>query len=419
MTVILSPTALKPPGFSTPTTPSLPQAEVLFQIPRQETGATQPPGTIPPPDAMMFQVDAPSSPLGKLTGVPHDETNMLLPRHLATTNPLLISGLRFLGYADEVFESLVGAVASMAAVANHSLKPLQKRLAETAPQAQQFVEHLDEDGAFHPYAERQTLTLGQTKTFQFFNRWAYGICNAYCGVDAARTGYRGAKITQQQTHDPAFAAARGAQLTVGHYLFQYFASYMVPAIIIKEIIYKNFKSMLTLPAMAARELTQKTDMTPGLRAQLARWTQCSNPIALVNAAHGPNSPRVMKLVDAGVSLGAAVASLGSMHTVAKYLDPMFERATEDVFYRPTNRILMRVFPEAYQRQMNALEKPPFTPIPIDAVNAHEPPKTLFEAGERHSTVAAASPSRSPLASRRHGGPTASGHTEVLEGFQTL
>jgi len=367
------------PHHSRPPERTLPPEEVLFQVPLQKPdGLSQTSGSPPPLSKDGFQVQAPGASMSKLSGMPHDETNMLLPRHLATTNPLLTSGLRFLGYADEVFESVVGAVASMAAVANHSLKPLQKRLAESAPQARSFVEHLDGDGAFHPYAERQAITLGQAKTFQFFNRWAYGICNAYCGVDAARTGYRGAKITHQQTQDPAFAAARGAQLTVGHYLFQYFASYMVPAIIIKEIIYKNFKSLLTLPAMATRELTQRPEASLGLREQLARWAKCTNPIELVNAAHAPGATRAMKLVDAGVSLGAAASSLGAMHTVAKYLDPMFERATEDIFYKPTNRLLMRAFPDAYQRQMSALEKPPFTPVPIDTVSAHSHPKPLFQ-----------------------------------------
>jgi hypothetical protein len=193
----------------------------------------------------------------------------------------------------------------------------------------QDLKGIDMQSSYAHYLSQ--LKLGQVKTLSYLNTAIYGLCNLYCIGDSLLTGYRGYKSIKSQAQENKantggfqplisgeqgdkrvnrYALAKGVQLTLGQYFFHYLASYTLPALVIRDIIYKNVKFMARLGAKLLPPAISKHATT----------------------------------VDMSISVGATLASIASMPLVAKYLDPFCEKVAEDCFYKPTNKIIRRFFP---------------------------------------------------------------------------
>jgi|GEM_PF-4044883 len=314
--------------------------------------------------------------------------NVEFHKELEEANPLTaILALRLIGYANETFESLIGPVAAATSVLGAG-KILSKDAAFASNTAK--AASVVHDGtAFSPYVKGGLVGTRGLAAFEKLEGLSYGLVKAYCGIDALYHGYRGFKTTKEDTDDNKFAAARASQLVVGQGAFQFMASFAVPAMFIKEFIFKGVKSVLSAPANIAYgalnlekvpapkdarhgvELLDKSKFPDMALLKIDNLTkrvgESSNPffsrigrtldanfIAENAAKHIPNK-RMALGFDVAASIGAGIISLMAMPTVASYLDPMFEKATHDLWYKPTNKLLAKYFPNAYNQQLVQFE----------------------------------------------------------------
>ncbi|MFM7468829.1 MAG: hypothetical protein ACKO37_04965 [Vampirovibrionales bacterium] len=255
----------------------------------------------------------------------NDET---LKAHLTSSDPMLHGLTRFVGYLDEIYEASIGTLASVMSFYNrYALKATPERIKQAS--AGKVVQGLDMESNYAAYVDK--LFPLQLKTLAFLNTAVYALSNVYCMGDSAVTGYRGYKLMKQQAKvqkaqhqaegtkkryektDRAMetrAVMKGVQLTLGQYVFHYLASYTLPPLVIRDIVYKNIKwlgemALKAAPASAKKHFTS---------------------------------------LDTLLSFTATAASVASMPIVAKYLDPMCEKFAEEYFYKPTNKLLDAWYP---------------------------------------------------------------------------
>ncbi|MFM7468830.1 MAG: hypothetical protein ACKO37_04970 [Vampirovibrionales bacterium] len=274
--------------------------------------------------------------------VPSEEA--LFQYRLTSTDPLLHGAWRYIGYSDDLYESGIGTLASAMTYYNkHNLRP--QALSQPLLASASTMQGLDPKSTYAEYI--RGLLPAQLKTLAFLNTAIYALCNAYCVGDSALTAYRAyhlVKYDAQQkrplqslstashastqgksstdipstvstaTYQKALekrAVAKGIQLFVGQYLFHYLASYTLPALVIRDIVYKNIKQVAT-----------------GLLKLLPSTLKQHQPV-----------------MDLGVSSFATLVSVASMPWVARYLDPMCEKVARECFYQPTNQWLNKHVPD--------------------------------------------------------------------------
>ncbi len=295
--------------------------------------------------------------------------NLGLQEELNETNPLTtILPLRLLGYANETFESLAGPAAAITSL--FDLNKLQNPKTATAfsESANKAIKAVGHDSAFKPYVKSGFIGEETLKRFQKAETMSYGIVKAYCVADAGFRGVESYRKTKEQTGDDKFATARGVQSFVGQGLWQGLASFLVPAMFIKEIIYKNLKSGLTtIPNIGFGALKSAGDLPKDANALqkfvhpvMGRLGKVFNADFLHQGASSVlkgtlKNKKVALFSDTTAAIIAGAISLASMPVVASFLDPMFEKATHELFYKPTNKLLMRYFPESYKNQVAQYE----------------------------------------------------------------
>jgi hypothetical protein len=287
---------------------------------------------------------------------------------LVEHNPLTnILPLRLIGYANETFESLAGPAAAITSLFGLN-KLLNPKTAEAFKESVKIADAATHEGtAFAPYIKQSGL-IGQNaaKTFKMVEDASYGLVLGYVAVDATNQGVQSYKKTKEETGDTQFATARGVQSFMGQGIWQLLASYAVPAIFVKELIYKNVKAGLTtvpnmmMGALAKPEPIEAKGFFGGIKKAIHPITGRLAKVFDANFLHetasavaksGKGSGRVALLSDAATAIIAGGISLASMPIVAGYLDPMFEKATQELFYKPTNWLLAKCFPEAYRNQI--------------------------------------------------------------------
>lgn len=287
---------------------------------------------------------------------------------LVEHNPLTnILPLRLIGYANETFESVAGPAAAITSMFGLN-KILSPKTADAFKESVTVADAATHEGtAFAPYIKQSGL-MGKNaaKAFKVAENLSYGLVKAYVAVDATNQGVQSYKKTKDETGDNQFAAARGVQSFLGQGIWQYLASYAVPAIFVKELIYKNVKAGLTtvpnmmMGALATPEPIEAKGFFGGIKKAMHPVTGRLAKVFDANFLHetasavaksGKGSGRVALLSDVAAAIIAGGISLASMPIVAGYLDPMFEKATQELFYKPTNWLLAKYFPEAYRNQI--------------------------------------------------------------------
>jgi hypothetical protein len=295
--------------------------------------------------------------------------NLDLQEELNETNPLTtILALRLLGYANETFESVAGPAAAMTSL--FGLNKLQNpKTAEAFKASAKTASNAVHEGtAFAPYVKSGFMSPEALKKFQWAEDASYNLVKAYCFADAGYRGVESYRKSKEQTGDDKFSTARGIQSFVGQGIWQGLASFLVPAMFIKEIIYKNLKSGLTaIPNIgfgALGELEPLAKDAKGLEKFLhpvmGRLGKVFNADFLHQGASvlskgAIQNKKVALFSDTAAAIVAGGISLASMPVVASFLDPMFEKATHELFYKPTNKLLMRYFPESYKNQVAQYE----------------------------------------------------------------
>ena len=287
---------------------------------------------------------------------------------LVEHNPLTnILALRLIGYINETDEALAGPMASITSLFGIN-KLLNPKTADAFKASVKVANEATHEGtAFAPYIKQSGL-IGENaaKVFKVAEKASYGIVLGYVAADATNQGVQSYKKTKEETGDNQFAAARGVQSFLGQGIWQYLASYAVPAIFIKELIYKNVKAGLTtipnmmMGALATPEPIEAKGFFGGIKKAMHPVTGRLAKVFDANFLHetasavaksGKGSGRVALLSDVAAAIIAGGISLASMPIVAGYLDPMFEKATQELFYKPTNGLLAKYFPEAYRNQI--------------------------------------------------------------------
>ena len=287
---------------------------------------------------------------------------------LVEHNPLTnILALRLIGYINETDEALAGPMASITSLFGIN-KLLNPKTADAFKASVKVANEATHEGtAFAPYIKQSGL-IGENaaKVFRVAETASYGIVLGYVGVDATNQGVQSYKKTKEETGDQQFATARGVQSFLGQGIWQYLASYAVPAIFVKELIYKNVKAGLTtvpnmmMGALATPEPIEAKGFFGGIKKAMHPVTGRLAKVFDANFLHetasavaksGKGSGRVALLSDVAAAIIAGGISLASMPIVAGYLDPMFEKATQELFYKPTNWLLAKYFPEAYRNQI--------------------------------------------------------------------
>jgi hypothetical protein len=302
----------------------------------------------------------------------HFETEEALKAHLIETNPMLHGLTRFIGYLDEIYEASIGTLASGMSFYNRGIL---KATPEKIKQAMvgKTVQGLDMESNYAGYVDK--LFPSQLKLLSFLNTAVYALSNVYCMGDSAVTGYRGYKQLKKQAQAQKMqhaeegtakahektdknlerrAVAKGVQLTFGQYVFHYLASYTLPPLVIRDIVYKNIK-----------------------------WL---GDTALKSAP--PAIKQKASTIDTVISMSATLASVASMPVVAKYLDPMCEKFAEECFYRPTNKLLDVWLPtgkRTAQPQAHPKEKEDVSEKPHAQTKAHDESKIHFQ-GEPSSML---------------------------------
>ncbi|MDX2084736.1 MAG: hypothetical protein SFZ03_05045 [Candidatus Melainabacteria bacterium] len=143
---------------------------------------------------------------------------------------------------------------------------------------------------------------------------SYGVVLGYCVADGAYSGYRGYKLAKEETGNTAYARARGLQMFTGQLLFQYMASYYVPATVICNVIQPTVKTVYH----KAVEMINRVANT-SLNVEVGRTKHV------------------------GIALGA-VASIWGVQQMIKHFDPFFEYVTH-YFYDKTNPLFKKWFPD--------------------------------------------------------------------------
>jgi hypothetical protein len=305
----------------------------------------------------------------KANKAPAITDNLDLQEELNETNPLTtILPLRLLGYANETFESLAGPAAAITSL--FGLNKLQDPKTTTAFKASagNAMKAVHGETAFSPYVKSGFIDEKTLKRFELAEKASYGLVKAYVAVDSANQGVQSYRKTKEQTGDNQFAIARGAQSATGQFLWQYMASYAVPAIFIKELIYKNLKAGLTtIPNIGFGALKSAGDLPKDakgiqkfLHPVMGRLGKVFNADFLhqgesVLSKGAIQNKKVALFSDTAAAIVAGGISLASMPVVASFLDPMFEKATHELFYKPTNKLLAKYFPESYKNQIAEYE----------------------------------------------------------------
>lgn len=323
------------PNFALPRTPSTsPAISKRFHDGKVHNASTE---ALMPQVSTLPKVNIPTESNWDKPETPSQEARF--KHQLTATDPLLHGLWRYIGYSDDLYESSIGTLASAMAHQNRHQATLAKYLGakHLAPKhlstqealLSQDLKGIDMQSSYAHYLSQ--LKPEQVKTLSYLNTAIYGLCNLYCIGDSLLTGYRGYKSIKSQAQENKanlggfqplisgeqgdkrvnrYALAKGVQLTLGQYFFHYLASYTLPALVIRDIIYKNVKFMARLGAKLLPPAISKHATT----------------------------------VDMSISVGATLVSIASMPLVAKYLDPFCEKVAEDCFYKPTNKIIRRFFP---------------------------------------------------------------------------
>jgi hypothetical protein len=305
----------------------------------------------------------------KANKAPAITDNLDLQEELNETNPLTtILPLRLLGYANETFESLAGPAAAITSL--FGLNKLQDPKTKTAFKASagKAIKAVGHDSAFKPYVKSGFIDEKTLKRFKFVEDASYNLVKAYCIADAGFRGVESYRKTKEQTGDDTFATARGVQSFVGQGIWQGLASFLVPAMFIKEIIYKNLKSGLTaIPNIGFGALKSAGDLPSDAKGLqkfvhpvMGRLGKVFNADFLHQGASvlskgAIQNKKVALFSDTAAAIVAGGISLASMPVVASFLDPMFEKATHELFYKPTNKLLAKYFPESYKNQIAQYE----------------------------------------------------------------
>jgi hypothetical protein len=339
---------------------------------------------------------------------PRMRDNIEFQKKQEESNPLVnCTPVRLVGgYSNETFESVVEPVAAiMGAMGVNKTLAGNKEFIESAnlvkegvkngvtfPGRQGLTKLIHGDPAFKIYAEKGMLGKNGVGMLDLFEKLSYGIVGTYCAADATYHGYRGYKSTKEQTGDNGYALARGGQLAVGQGLFQYLASYMIPAKFIKDIIYVQTNNLMTtVPNMLAGSLKEKPQheppmsdlMTDGLAKNVVKTSEqvggalgrflapVTTPIAktfdssflldqventmVSGGKEGLKNPKAAMVANLSASIVAGGVALASIPVCAKYLDPLFEKVVHELYYRPTNALLAAAFPNAYRNQLAQFE----------------------------------------------------------------
>jgi hypothetical protein len=339
---------------------------------------------------------------------PRLRDNIEFQKKQEESNPLVnCTPVRLIGgYSNETFESVVEPVAAiMGAIGVNKTLANNKEFIESAKLVQEGIKNgvqfpkqegltklIHGDPAFKIYAEKGMLGKNGVGMLDLFEKFSYGIVGTYCAADAGYHGYRGYKSTKEQTGDNGYALARGAQLAGGQGIFQYLASYMIPAKFIKDIIYVQTNNLMTtIPNMLAGSLKAKPEheppmsdlMTDGMAKSVVKTSEqvggalgrflapVTTPIAktfdssflldqveksMVSGAEGAlKNPKAAMAANVASSVVAGGVALASIPVCAKYLDPLFEKVVHELYYRPTNALLAAAFPNAYRNQLAQFE----------------------------------------------------------------
>jgi hypothetical protein len=402
-----APTTVSPPAVESlnlPPTPEaqLPAPEDIFQDKYAPNQAGSPVYVHPTSfEADVFANVKPEKTQG-LKKPPRLRDNIEFQKRQEESNPLVnCLPVRLIGgYSNETYESVVEPVAAIMGALNvHKLDKQDPEFLNTSTKVVDAVQEgtmVKGDPAFKRYAQRGMLSETQVGSLELFEKLSYGVVGTYVAADAGYHGYRGYKATKEQTGNNSYALARGAQLAGGQGIFQFLASYMIPAKFIKDIIYVQTKNLTTAlpnavlgslaikpereahmsPHMAegaAKTIVETSEKISDLVGNvttplLGRLGNTFNSDVLLDgvrkhfnpgdaniARNAIKNPKLAMGLNVGSSIIAGGVALASIPVCAKYLDPLFEKVVHELYYRPTNALLAKFYPQAYRQQLAQFE----------------------------------------------------------------